>query len=121
MKTLLAATLLFIVPLGTAHAGCSASDFSIQNTQANVVRSTANPHVILMGKLINNCPDAAAAQINIVAKDASGKVVMSKKAWPAGTSNISPGKSVNFNLGRLFRYRPSLNSFVIHVVSVRIW
>lgn len=121
MKTLLAASLLFIVPLGTAYAGCTPKDFSIQGTQAGIVRSASNPHVVLTGKLVNNCPSPAAAQIKITAKDASGNVVTAKKAWPAGTANISPGQSVNFNLGRLFRYRPSLNSFAISVVSVRTW
>ncbi|MDO1530405.1 hypothetical protein QMK61_16325 [Fulvimonas sp. R45] len=120
MKTLLASALLLLAPLG-AHAACSANDFKIQDFKIKPVSGGFGPRISLSGELVNNCGAAAAAQVRIVAKDASGNVLASKQGWPAGTSNISPGQSVNFDLGRLFRYQPSMESFTASVSDVRTW
>ena len=53
--------------------------------------------------------------------DATGKVVASKQGWPAGTSNIEPGKSVDFDLGRLFRYTPDMQDYTVVVSDVKAW
>ncbi|HET7222569.1 MAG TPA: hypothetical protein VFI81_05185 [Rhodanobacteraceae bacterium] len=120
MKTLLASALCLIVPLG-AHAACSPTDFSVKDFKTEITGSTMNRHVALSGELVNSCSAAAAAELKVVAKDASGNVVASKSAWPAGTSNISPGKSVSFDLGRLIHFSPEMQSFAVSIVSVRAW
>jgi hypothetical protein len=120
MKTLIASALMLIVPLG-AHAACSATDFSVKDFRTEVTGGTMNRHVALSGELVNSCAAPAAAQLKVIAKDANGNVVASKSAWPAGTSNISPGKSVSFDLGRLIHYSPDMQSFAISIVSVRAW
>lgn len=120
MKILLACSLFFIAPL-SAQAACSAGDFSIQNFKTQLSNGSIGRKVSLSGELVNNCASASAAQIKIVAKNASGDVVASKKAWPAGTSNISPDKSVSFDLGRLFRYKTNMQTFSATVVEVRSW
>ncbi|MGN6790573.1 MAG: hypothetical protein ACTHJP_13725 [Rhodanobacteraceae bacterium] len=120
MKTLLASALALAVPLG-AHAACSPTDFSIKDFKTQVVSTTMDKHVALSGELVNSCSAPAAAQLKVVAKDASGNVVTTKSAWPAGTSNISPGKSVSFDLGRLIHYNPEMVSFAVSIVSVRAW
>jgi len=120
MKILFVSALLLLAPMG-AHAACSATDFSIQSFKIRPVPGGFAPRVSLSGELVNNCPTAAAAQIRIVAKDSSGNVLASKQGWPAGTSNISPGKSVSFDLGRLFRYQPDMQSFTASVSEVRAW
>lgn len=120
MKTMLVTALLLLAPLG-AHAACSATSFSIQDFKIRPVSGGFGPRVSLSGQLVNNCASPAAAEIRIVAKDANGNVLATKQGWPAGTSNIAPGKSVNFDLGRLFRYQPGMQAFTASIGSVRTW
>jgi len=116
MKTLfVAAALLFVPVLG--HAACSVTDFAIKDFKPGVSAGRMS----LSGHLVNHCAEAAAAQIKIEIKDASGNVVQSKQAWPAGTTNIAPGDEVKFDLGRMFRYQSSMESFTASVVDVRVW
>jgi hypothetical protein len=116
MKTLLASALFLLAPMA-AHAACSATDFAVQDFKI----SASSGRLSLKGQLVNHCAEAAAAQISIQAKDSSGNVLVSKKGWPAGTANIAPGQSVDFDLGRLFRYQSDMQSFTAGVASVRTW
>ena len=36
--------------------------------------------------------------------------LQAKQGWPAGTTNIAPGQSVEFDLGRLFRYQTDMQN-----------
>lgn len=117
MKVLVVAAVLLLTPLVT-HAACSVTDFAIKDFKPGVV---PGGHMSLRGELVNNCATPAAAQIRIEIKDASGGVLQSKQAWPAGTSNIPPGGSVSFDLGRMFRATPDANSFTASVADVRTW
>ncbi|WP_049624007.1 hypothetical protein [Frateuria defendens] len=116
MKTLLAASVLLLAPLA-AHAGCASTDFAIQDFKVGA----AGGRLSLKGQLANHCAAAAAAQIQIDAKDSTGHVLQSKKGWPAGTTNIAPGQAVEFDLGRLFRYQSDMQSYTVSVVDVRAW
>ena len=100
-----------------AQAACTSTDFAIEDFKPAVAATRLN----LPGELVNHCATAAAAQLRIDIKDASGKVIQTKQAWPAGTSNIAPGDKVNFNLGRMFRPSPDMSSFTATVVDVRTW
>lgn len=117
MKTLIAATLLMVAPIA-AHAACSASDFAIQDVKA---APTGSGHISLKGKLVNNCATAAAAQLRVAAKDGSGNVLSSREGWPTGTTNIAPGQSVDFDMGRLIRYQSDMQTYSITVADVRAW
>lgn len=117
MKSLLAATLLMVAPVA-AHAACAATDFAIQDVKVSAIGSG---RLSVKGKLVNNCTSAAAAQVRIDAKDGSGSVLASKVGWPAGTTNISPGQSVDFDLGRLLHYQPEMQTYSLSVVDVRAW
>lgn len=117
---LLACAVLLLAPMG-AHAACSATDFAVKDVQARPTTGGAARGFVLTGELVNNCASPAAAQLQIVAKSASGGDVTTKKAWPAGTSNIQPGKSVGFDLGRLFRNDSDIHTFAISVAEVRTW
>ncbi len=116
MKTLLATALFLFAPVA-AHAACAATDFKVEDFKV----SGGAGRLVLKGQLVNHCTEAAAAQIAIEAKDASGTVLASKKGWPAGTANIAPGQAVSFDLGRLFRYRSDMQSYTVGVVNVRTW
>lgn len=120
MKLLLVLPLLLLVPLG-ANAACSATDFAVKDVQARPTAGGGPRGIVLTGELVNNCATPAAAQLQIVAKSADGDDVATKKAWPAGTSNIEPGKSVGFDLGRLFRNTAEIHTFAISVAAVRTW
>lgn len=120
MKGFLAFTSLLLAPLG-AHAACSPADFKFQDFTAGMSTSGIGQRILLKGELVNQCAEPAAAQIAIVAKDASGKVLTTKKGWPAGTSNIAPGQSVSFDLGRLFRNTSNMATYSVDVASVRTW
>ncbi len=118
MKMLLAAAIFAAVPLA-AHADCSVKDFSVQDFK--VVPSGPGRPMHMPGNLVNNCSSPAAAQVEIMAKDGSGKVIEKRKGWPAGTSNIAPGKSLKFDMGRRFRFRSTMQAYTLKIVSVRSW
>ena len=120
MKTVLAATLLLVAPIA-AHAACAASDFAIQDVKVAAVGSGVATRLSVKGKLVNNCTSAAAAQVRLDAKDGSGNVLASKMGWPAGTTNVSPGQSVEFDLGRLLHYQADMQNYSLSVVDVKSW
>lgn len=115
-----AVALLVAAPL-SAQAACAAKDFAIDGFAVKIQQGAGQPRFSMKGNLVNKCTEAAAAQIRIDAKDASGKVIASKQGWPAGTSNIEPGKSVDFDLGRLFRYSPDMQDYTVVVSDVKAW
>ena len=119
MKTLLMTTALLLAPMAV-HAECSVKDFAITEFTPSAA-SGLTSKLSLRGQLLNSCTTASAAQIRIELKDGSGNVLQSKQAWPAGTSNITPGQSVSFDLGRLFHYQAGIASFTASVVKVRSW
>lgn len=116
----IAVALLAAAPL-SAQATCAAKDFTIDGFAVKLQQGSGQPRFSMKGNLVNKCGEAAAAQIRIDAKDATGKVVASKQGWPAGTSNIEPGKSVDFDLGRLFRYSPDMQDYTVVVSDVKAW
>ncbi|TBR37234.1 MULTISPECIES: hypothetical protein [Dyella] len=120
MKTLFAAAVLLLAPVAS-HAACSAADFSIEGFKMKATGNGAGQRLSLAGQLVNHCKEPAAAQVRIEAKDASGKVLQTKQAWPAGTANISPGQTADFDLGRLFRYESDVQDFTVSVADVRTW
>ncbi|HET7329488.1 hypothetical protein [Dyella sp.] len=120
MKTVLAAALLLAAPIA-AHAACSATDFAIQDVKVASVGTGVATRLSVKGKLVNNCASPAAAQVRLDAKDGSGNVLASKVGWPAGTTNVSPGQSVDFDLGRLLHYQSDMQSYSLSVVDVKAW
>jgi hypothetical protein len=120
MKTLIASALFLFAPLA-AHAACAPTDFAVQDFKMKVMGSGMSARLSLAGQLVNHCAEAAAAQITIEAKDGTGKVLQSKKGWPAGTTNIGPGQTIDFDLGRLFHFDPEMQSYTVGVADVRTW
>ncbi len=120
MKILLLSALLIFLPMG-AHAACAPADFAIKDFKTSANGSGSATRLSLSGELVNNCAEPAAAQISIEAKDSDGKVVQTKQGWPAGTTNIAPGATAKFELGRLFRYQSDMTSYTVSVVAVRAW
>lgn len=120
MKTLLASALLLLSPLA-AHAACAPTDFAITEFKPQLPAPGSTMRLRLSGELVNHCTSASSAQIRIEAKDATGKVLQTKQAWPAGTTNIAPGETAKFDLGRLFRYQSSMDSYTVSIVDVRAW
>jgi hypothetical protein len=114
--SLLVSALCLFAPMA-ANAACAATDFVIKDFAV----SAGSTKMIMRGQLVNNCAEPAAAQIEVQAKDSSGNVLQSKKGWPAGTTNIAPGKSVQFDVGRQFHYDPSMQTYAAGIVSVRSW
>jgi hypothetical protein len=117
MKAFVASAVLLLAPLA-AHAACEPKDFTIEGFKPGMA---SGARLSLRGELVNHCAAASAAQIRIEIKDSAGNVVQSKQAWPAGTSNIAPGDTVNFDLGRMFRTQPDMSTFTASVVDVRTW
>ena len=119
IKSLLVSSVLVLAPLAV-HAQCTIKDFAITDFTPSVARDMAGK-LSLHGVLVNNCPTASAAQIQVQIKDSSGNILQSRKAWPAGTSNVTPGQTVPFDLGRLFHVQPDMASFTASIVTVRSW
>lgn len=117
---LLVSALCLFAPMA-ANAACAATDFVIKNFAVSAGSGGMGTKMIMKGQLVNNCAEAAAAQIEVQAKDSGGNVLQSKKGWPAGTTNIAPGQSVQFDVGRQFHYDPSMQTYAAGIVSVRSW
>ena len=120
MKNTLLLASLCLLPVA-AHAACAPTDFVIKDFKTSVNGSGMAAHIMLSGELVNNCTDPSAAQIRIDAKDSSGKVIQSKEGWPAGTTNIAPGATAKFDLGRRFRYQSDMAAYTVSVIAVRAW
>ena len=120
MKTCFASAALMLLSL-TSHAACTAADFQIRDFKMAMDHGGMRNRLSLKGALVNHCAEPAAAEVAIVAKDSSGKIVRSRKGWPAGTANIGPGESVVFDLGGLFRNLSNVDTFSVGVVSVHTW
>lgn len=119
-KLVIAIALSAAAPLA-AQATCAPKDFAIDGFAVKLQQGSGMPRFSMKGNLVNKCAEPAAAQIRIDAKDANGKVIASKQGWPAGTSNIEPGKSVDFDLGRLFRYSADMQDYTVVVSDVKAW
>ncbi|MHC1480573.1 hypothetical protein ACYJW8_09995 [Frateuria aurantia] len=119
MKSTLLGVFLFGLATGPVFADCTAKDFSIDDLK--VQSSQVGRPMMITGKLVNHCSAAAAAQIKIEARDASGNPVQSKMGWPGGTANIAPGDSASFSMGRMFRYSPEMSTYAAEVVTTRVW
>ncbi len=119
MKRLLISSVLLLAPLAI-HAQCTIKDFAITEFTPGA-DSGMTGKLSLHGQLMNNCTTASAAQIQVEIKDDAGTVLQSRKAWPAGTTNITPGQTVQFDLGRMFHYQRGMTSFTASIVSVRAW
>lgn len=118
-KPLLAVALLLLAP-AVAHAQCAADDFKLASFQV-LTGDAARPVMRMQGKLVNNCKEPAAAQLEIEAKAEDGSIVQAQKFWPAGTTNIAPGASIQFDAGRMFRFQDSMKTYSVTIVSVRSW
>ena len=112
--------MLLVAPL-SVHAACAATDFAIQDVKVAAVGTGIATRLSVKGKLVNNCAAAAAAQVRLDAKDSSGNVLASKVGWPAGTTNISPGHAVDFDMCRLLHYQSDMQSYSLSVVDVKSW
>ncbi len=119
IKSLLVSSVLLSLPLAV-HAECTIKNFAITEFTPGAA-SDLSGKLSLRGQLMNNCPTASAAQIRVEIKDDAGTILQSRKAWPAGTANITPGQTVQFDLGRLFHYQRGMASFTASIVSVRVW
>ena len=120
MKTLLVSALLLLVPFA-ARAACAQTDFEIKDFKSEVTGSGATLQLILTGELVNHCAVPSAARVRIDAKDSDGKVVQSRQSWPAGTTNIEPGASTKFNLGKQFHFQTDMALYTASVETVRTW
>ena len=120
MKPLLVSALLLLAPFA-AHAACAQTDFEIRDFKSEVTGSGTTLQLNLTGELVNHCAVASAARVRIDAKDSDGKVVQSRQSWPAGTTNIAPGASTKFNLGKQFHVQTDMALYTASVVTVRTW
>ncbi len=120
MKTTLLIASLLLLPVA-AHAACAPTDFVVKDFKTSINGAGGAARLMLAGELVNNCTDPSAAQIRIDAKDGDGKVIQSKEGWPAGTTNIAPGATAKFDLGRRFRYQSDMASYTVSVIAVRAW
>jgi hypothetical protein len=104
-----------------AHAACAPTDFAIKDFRPSSNSSSGTIRLKLSGELVNNCSEPAAAQISIEAKNAEGKVLQAKQGWPAGTTNIAPGGTAKFDLGRRFHFQSDMATYTVSVIAVRAW
>lgn len=107
----------------TAWAECSVSDFTVEGFSVAVdnCRGSRCPKLNLAGKLVNNCSAPAAAQIEIAAKDETGRVIKAVDGWPAMTSNLAPGEAREFDFGPMMDYKPGMVDFSVAITDVKSW
>jgi len=118
----LAVALVLLPASHAARATCSPGDFKIEKFEpSEKARANGKRVYSLRGEVLNQCAEAAAPQIKVEAKNEAGTVVRAEDGWPAGTNNIEPGKSANFEFGPLFRYDEKIKFFGVSVAGAKTW
>lgn len=108
--------------VGDAVAACSSDDFKIASFEPSEKERAGGRKVYsLKGVLVNNCAEAAAAELKVDAKNDGGDIIHTETGWPAGSNNIAPGASAEFDLGPLFRYNSKIKYFGISISSTKSW
>src|SRR3546814_44487 len=112
----------FIQGIGDAVAACSSDDFKITSFEPSEKDRAGGRKVYsLKGVLVNNCAEAAAAELKVDAKNDGGEIIHTESGWPAGSNNIAPGASAEFDLGPLFRYNDKIKYFGVSISSTKSW
>jgi len=114
---------LFLVLSTAVYAECSLSDFTVIdfNVAVNDCRGPRCPKLELAGKLVNNCSQPAAAQVEIEARTDYGSVVDTVDGWPAMTANLAPGEARPFDFGPLMKYNRKMVDFSVAITDVKTW
>jgi hypothetical protein len=107
---------------GDAMAACGPDAFKIESFEpSEKTRAGGRKVYSLKGVLVNTCAEPAAAELRVDAKNDGGEIVRSETGWPAGSNNIAPGASENFDLGPLFRYDDKIKYFGISINNTKSW
>ena len=78
----------------------------------------AVPGVAILGEVRNDNPVAAGIRLQIIARDASGRVVDSREYWPAGRGNIAPGATPA--IGVVATDQPAV-TFEVRIIDAHVW
>lgn len=74
--------------------------------------------VVILGGVRNGNGVAAGVQLQIVARDGSGRIVDSREHWPAGNANIAPAGTHAIEV--IATDQPAV-TFEVRIIDARVW
>lgn len=74
--------------------------------------------VVIFGEVRNENPVAAGVQLQVIARDAAGRVIDSHEYWPAGRDNIAPGGVHAIDV--IATDQPAV-TFEVRIIDARAW
>jgi len=95
---------------------CAISDFSIKQPHW---RRADNEYVEALGELVNNCGEAAGAEVQVVFRDKTDTVLEVEEFWPAHTKNITAHD--NYPFSRTVRLGTDATAMSMRVIDVKLW
>jgi hypothetical protein len=99
----------------TAKPGLSTASFVIVSAEPRWEYG----RLYCVGELKNVGTIAAGAQIEVIARDANGKLVDSAKFWPASINNLPPGESTGFRYA--ITSDPAAVRLEWKIIEARVW
>ncbi len=74
--------------------------------------------IVILGEVRNDNGVAAGVQLQVIARDASGRVVDTREYWPAGSDNIAPGATHAIDV---IATDQAAETFEIRIIDARTW
>jgi hypothetical protein len=108
---LLVGLIALAVGNASSYAACQKSQITIK--QADWVGSK------IVGEITNNCSEPVGVQLQVVFRDAAGKVIATEEFWPASTRNIDASASYAFSR-HVNAPQPNV-TMTISVIDTRQW
>ena len=104
--------------IAQSSMACDTLDFEVKGLKWS--QSDGRFDIIFV--LVNNCDQAAAAEVQVVAFDADGSPIAEAQGWPKSISNLAPGEGfVTSAFGDLLDWRPGVEKIAVNVIRARTW
>lgn len=104
--------------IAQSSMACDASDFEVKGLKWS--QSDGRFDIIFV--LVNNCDQAAGAEVQVVAFDADGSPVAETQGWPKSASNLAPGEGfVTSIFSTLLDWRPGVEGIGVNVIRAKTW
>lgn len=79
----------------TPSSACAVSDFEIVQADWRITNKELH-FVTMVGEIKSNCAIPMGAEIQVVFRDAAGKVVVTKEFYPKRSRDLQPGETYAF-------------------------
>jgi hypothetical protein len=115
MKSIMFAIMLVLCPATLSIASSLESNFKIVSFDGK----WENGYLKVITEIRNTGPVAAGVEIQVIARDANGRMVAAQTFWPRLLSNIAPGTSIGVE--RSITKDRAATKIGVTIVGARVW